>query len=97
MGSHIIISLPDILIITQSISMFNYVKGGLDMDSMGARIRSIRKNSGMTQMDFCKKICISQPHLSGIETGVQAPSNTVIRLISILFNVSEDWLISGEK
>lgn len=67
------------------------------MGGIGSRIRSVRNSSGQTQDEFSKNIRISQSHLSGIEKGHCQPSGSVILLISILFNVSEEWLINGSK
>ena len=65
------------------------------MANIGTRIRSVRIGAGQTQEEFSKNLRISQSHLSGIEKGHCKPSSAVILLISILFDVNEDWLING--
>lgn len=67
------------------------------MESTGTRIRCIRKAAGLSQVDFSKKICISQSHLSKVECDKMKLSKSAIRLTCILFNVNEDWLINGSK
>lgn len=65
--------------------------------TIGKRIKSLRKKKGMTQQEFCKSVCVSQAHLSMIEHDRVNPSKAVIRLISILFDVDEDWLINDSS
>lgn len=67
------------------------------MESTGARIRRIRKATGLSQVDFSKKICVSQSHLSKVECDKMKLSKSVIRLICILFDVNEDWLVNGSR
>ncbi|MDR1629747.1 MAG: helix-turn-helix domain-containing protein [Oscillospiraceae bacterium] len=67
------------------------------MKDIGSRIKKVRVINKFTQREFSKSICISQPHLSEIENNKEKPSKAVIRLISILFKVSEEWLINGSE
>lgn len=67
------------------------------METIGKRIRSVRQRENLTQEEFAKKICVCRPHVTNIEKGKDNPSKAVIRLISILFDVSEDWLVNGKK
>lgn len=67
------------------------------MEHIGARIKEVQVANKLTQQEFSKSICISQPHLSEIENNEEKPSRAVVRLISILFNINEKWLISGHK
>lgn len=64
------------------------------MNTVGQKIKSIRKKMGLTQQEFSESICISQAHLSMIERDKENPSKAVIRLISILFNVDEAWILA---
>lgn len=63
------------------------------MESTGTRIRCIRRAAGLSQVDFSKRICISQSHLSKVECDKMRLSKSAIRLICILFDVNEDWLV----
>ncbi len=67
------------------------------MESTGTRIRCIRRAAGLSQVDFSKRICISQSHLSKVECDKMRLSKSAIRLICILFDVNEDWLVNGSK
>lgn len=67
------------------------------MESTGTRIRCIRTAAGLSQVDFSKRICISQSHLSKVECDKMRLSKSAIRLICILFDVNEDWLVNGSK
>lgn len=65
------------------------------MEYVGTRIKQVRESNALTQVEFSKAICISQPHLSKIEHGEERPSKSVIKLICLLFNVEESWLINS--
>ncbi len=65
--------------------------------TIGNRIESLRKKKNMTQQEFCRFVCVSQAYLSMVEHDKVNPSKAVIRLISILFDVNEDWLINGSS
>jgi transcriptional regulator with XRE-family HTH domain len=59
------------------------------------RIKSIRKENKLSQLKFSEVLGISRGHVSKIETGSATPSNQLIKLISMKFDVNEDWLKSG--
>ena len=65
------------------------------MINIGSKIKQVRKERKLTQREFSKAICISQPHLSKIEHNEENPSKAVVKLICILFDVSENWIING--
>lgn len=67
------------------------------MDSVGKRIKAIRKGKGLTQQEFSNLICVSQAFLSMVEHDKENPSKAIVRLTSILFDVKEDWIINGTK
>lgn len=67
------------------------------MATLGDRIKQIRKENCLTQMEFASKLRISRPHITNIENNKDKPSGTLLLLISILFNTDEDWLINGSK
>lgn len=64
--------------------------------SIGVRINYVRKQMKLTQKQFADELGISQTHVSKLEKDVEKPSPTLIRLISVLYNFNEDWLIRGE-
>jgi transcriptional regulator with XRE-family HTH domain len=66
------------------------------MRTIGERIKEIRKSNTLTQSEFAEKVCVSRPHITNIENNKENPSSMLIRLISLLFSISEDWIINGE-
>lgn len=65
------------------------------MDTIGERIRAIRKEKGLTLIAFGDKIGISNPAVSNIENGKTNPSNQTILAICREFGVDEVWLRTG--
>jgi transcriptional regulator with XRE-family HTH domain len=60
------------------------------------RIRLIRKELGLNQNDFARKIGLTQTSMSMIEAGKAALTQKNIKLICVTFGVSEDWLRTGQ-
>ncbi len=65
------------------------------METIGGRIRSIRRDHKLTQAEFANELCVSRPHITNVENDKENPSKLMIRLISILFKVDEQWIITG--
>lgn len=65
------------------------------MLTLGGRIKQIRKENCLTQLEFASELRISRPHVTNIENDKENPSGTLVRLISILFQVDENWIKSG--
>ena len=64
--------------------------------NIGERIRHLRKNElKMTQDDFASKIDISRSNIGNIEIGRIAVTERIISSICREFNVSEEWLRTG--
>ena len=66
-----------------------------NLDSLGRRIKFVRKEKKQKQLLFAESLGISQSHLSGIEKDSVNPSPTLIKLICVKYNVSEKWLLNG--
>ena len=66
------------------------------MKKINERIRSLRKDLGLSQGTFSEAIGVSQAHISKVERGRVAPSNHLIKSICREFGVSEKWLRTGE-
>ena len=62
---------------------------------LGERVKFVRKSNKLNQADFAKRLGISQTHVSKIEKNVENPSETLLKLISIEFGISEEWLKTG--
>lgn len=67
------------------------------MTTIGERFKEVRKFLRLNQEKFAKELGISQNHVSAIEKGKYTPSLPLIKLISLKFNISEQWLIDGSK
>lgn len=65
-------------------------------ETIGCRIRNLRKKMNMTQKQFAEKIGITQAHLSGVENSKDNPSDSILRIICNEFGVRMRWLKSGE-
>lgn len=63
---------------------------------MDARIKELRKALGLTQQKFADAIGVRQNTVAQYEMGRNQPNDTVITLICREFNVSEEWLRTGE-
>ena len=65
------------------------------MNTLGERIKQIRISNNMTQFEFSQRILTSRTFISLIENNKVTPSNSLLRLISIEFKISETWLKNG--
>lgn len=59
------------------------------------RIKQIRKNAKLTQVEFGEKIGVKGNTITGYETGLRNPTDAVILSICREFNVNEEWLRNG--
>ncbi len=66
------------------------------MNNIGERIKNLRKRKNLNQNEFSKTIGISQGALSDIEKNKSKPSVDTIIAISKHFNISTNWLLTGE-
>lgn len=60
------------------------------------RIKAVRKELKMTQLDFAAKLFMTNDAISNIERGLNPPASRTIELICKTFNVSKEWLETGE-
>lgn len=63
---------------------------------MKERIKSIRKERDLSMEKFGERIGLKKNSVSQIESGVNNPSETVIKSICREFKVNETWLRTGE-
>ncbi len=68
----------------------------LDLLAIGRRIRELR-GFDITQVEFARRIGITQSHLSAVERGTREPGPAVLLAISREFGKSVDWLLTGEE
>lgn len=63
---------------------------------MKDRIKKIRKDEGLTQVQFGERLGIKGNTITTYETGTRIPSDAIIRAICREFHISEVWLRTGE-
>lgn len=63
---------------------------------MNHRIKELRKALSLTQQEFADRIGMKRNTIANYEIDRNEPSNSVITLICREFNVSENWLRTGE-
>ena len=66
------------------------------MQGIANRVKTLRKNEKLTQMEFGKKLFVSNSYVSKIEKGREEPTDMLVKLITYEFGVSWAWLTSGE-
>lgn len=67
-----------------------------DKDGIGDRVRKVRKEAGLTQKEFCKKIGYSVSQVNFVESHRSIPTNEFLRCVASALGVSFDWLLTGE-
>lgn len=63
--------------------------------NMNKRLKELRRELGLTQQLFAKKLGIKQNTVATYEMGRNPPSDPVIHSICREFNVNENWLRNG--
>lgn len=63
--------------------------------SLNKRIKSLREALNLSQEAFGKEIGLVKSSISNIENGSRSVTEKHIKLISTCFNVSEDWIRTG--
>lgn len=63
---------------------------------MKNRIKQVRKNIGLTQVEFGTRLGVAGNTIATYENGMRNPSNAIIVAICHVFNVNETWLRTGE-
>ncbi len=66
------------------------------IDSIGKRLKLLRKTHNLTQKEFATSIKISQGNLSEMEKDKISPSYDTLILITKKYEVSADWILTGE-
>ena len=60
------------------------------------RLKDLRKQAGLTQVEVAEKLGISQPAYASWERGVKKPTQENLVKIAKIFNVSLDSLLDNE-
>lgn len=64
--------------------------------TVNQRIKEVRLALGLSQAKFAQAISISNGYIAGIELGNRNVNDRLIKLVSATYNVSEEWLKTGE-
>jgi transcriptional regulator with XRE-family HTH domain len=66
------------------------------MDTLAERLKTARKNAGMTQSELAAASGISQAAIGKLECGLASNSRHSIAIAQAL-NVSPNWLVAGDE
>lgn len=65
------------------------------MNTIGSRMRFIRKKEGLKQTDFAKRVLVSASYISKVESDKETPSDIFTKLVALEFGISYTWLKDG--
>lgn len=66
-----------------------------EIKSIGGRICAIREYLGLLQSQLAERLAVNSSYISKLECGTSMPSETLIRLLSLIANIDETWLATG--
>ena len=66
------------------------------INATGSRIKELRRKLGIRQNEFANRIKVSPSYVSQVESGKEIPTDKLLSLIAIQYNVSFEWLKNGE-
>lgn len=66
------------------------------METIGDRIKMIRRVFKLNQIEFAKRLCVTNAYISALEKGDKRPSRSLAKLICIEFGINAYWLEKGE-
>lgn len=65
-------------------------------NTIGKRFRDIRDQIGLKQDQLAKKLGCGRSNISQIESGKNLPGGSILIALKSKYNVSLDWLFSGD-
>jgi len=68
----------------------------MEQEKIGAFLKKLREEKGWTQEELAEKLYIRRQSISKWEMGKTCPDSENFKMLSKIFNVSTDELISGE-
>lgn len=66
------------------------------MANIGERIKQVRKDAKLSQVDFAKTLEVTQGFLSGLEKGRYQPTAEFLIRVTTIYQVDANWLLSEE-
>lgn len=76
--------------------LFLKILGGYQMDTIGERIKYLRRKQGLSLQELADIIGKSKGNISGYENNKYEPSAQTILALAKYFKISTDWILSGE-
>lgn len=67
------------------------------MIHFGKRIKTLRLQRNMSQLELAKALAVTKSGVSAYETGARMPSYSVLIKIAQFFNVSTDYLLGLDE
>lgn len=67
------------------------------MATINERVKELRRMENLTQVQFAKKLGVTNAHISKIEKGKTVPSEALIKLMCNVFGVNEEWLKDADS
>ena len=64
--------------------------------NLSAKLTSLRKQKGLTQMDLAEKLNVSRQAISRWEVGTAVPSTDNLKVLSELYGVTVDYLLNDD-
>jgi len=68
-----------------------------EVETLKNRIKQIRKEHKLTQVEFGKKIGVKGNTITNYETGYRNPTDAIILSICKEFKINEEWLRNGTE
>ena len=69
----------------------------MDKNTLGKRIKKLRENKNLNQLEFSKILNISNTTLSQYEAGNRTPNDEIKEKVADYFNVSVDYLLGRSE
>lgn len=66
------------------------------MSTISERYKELRQTLHLTQKEFSERILVSPSYISKVESGKEIPSDILIKLTALEFDISYNWLHIGE-
>ena len=66
------------------------------MQDISSRIKEVRVSNKMTQTKFGNELSVTASYISRLESGREKPTDMLLKLIALRFNVATDWLFFGK-
>jgi transcriptional regulator with XRE-family HTH domain len=65
------------------------------MNDLGNRVKEIRSHYKLSQKKFAEKLLVTPSYISMVENGKETPSPLFIKLVTLEFHISYEWLNTG--